>query len=141
VTWRRSAARAKPLVGAIDPGFDADYTYVFLHDKVTPMTGNALAKVRSFLVRGSAVVVVVLTYIVGGAVIQLASMVGVSTLALTTTATPAHAWYRRRFRRRVFAPYFAPYFVRRRYFPRRRYFARRRFFVPRRRFVRRGWWW
>ena len=87
------------------------------------MTGSILPRVRAFLVRGLAVVAVVLTYTLGSAAIQVASVFGVSTLALTTTATPARAW----FRRRVF------------FVPRRR-FVRPFFFVPRRRFVRRRWW-
>jgi hypothetical protein len=96
------------------------------------MKGTILPRVRAFLVRGLAVVAVVLTYALGSAAIQVASVVGVSTLALTTTATPAHAW----FRRRVF---FAP---RRRFFfvPRRRFVRHSFFFAPRRRFVRRRWW-
>jgi hypothetical protein len=89
------------------------------------MTGNILAKVRSFLLRGLAVMAVVLTYTLGGVGTQVATVVGISSLALATTATPAQAqyWRRRRFRRFV---------------PRRRFF-RRRFFVPRRRFRRRRW--
>jgi hypothetical protein len=111
-----------------------------------------------------AVAAVVATYAVGSAAVQIASILGVSSMVLATTATPAQA-HRRRFRRgRVF---FAPRrrFVRRRFFvprrrfvrarffvlPRRRFvrtrffvprrrFVRARFFVPRRRFVRRRWW-
>jgi hypothetical protein len=115
------------------------------------MLGSALAKLRSFLVRSLAVAAVVATYAVGSAAVQIANILGVSSVVLATTATPAQA-HRRRFRRvRVF---FAPRrrFVRRRFFvPRRRFvrarffvprrrFVRARFFVPRRRFVRRGWW-
>ena len=67
------------------------------------MTENVLAKVRSFLVRGLAVAAVVLTYALGGVGTQVASIVGISSLALATTATPAHAqWRRRRARRAVF---------------------------------------
>ena len=67
------------------------------------MTENVLAKVRSFLVRGLAVVAVVLTYALGGVGTQVASIVGISSLALATTTTPAHAqWRRRRTRRVVF---------------------------------------
>jgi hypothetical protein len=85
-----------------------------------------------------AVVAVVATYAVGSAGIQIASVFGVSSLVLGTTATPAQA-HRRRFRRRVF---FAPRrrFVRRRFFVPRRRFVHAHFFVPRRRFVRRRWW-
>jgi hypothetical protein len=82
------------------------------------MAGTIFPRVRTFLVRGLAVLAVVVTYALGSVATQVASIFGVSTLALTTTATPAHAW----FRRRVF------------FVPRRRVF-----FVPRRRFHRRWW--
>jgi len=42
-----------------------------------------------------AVVAVLATYAVGTIGTQLATTVGVSTLALTTSATPASAWWRR----------------------------------------------
>jgi hypothetical protein len=81
------------------------------------MTGNALATVRSFFVRGLAVLAVIVTYAVGTVGTQLAAGVGISALALTTSTTPAEAWCCRRRRRRVFV------------------------FAPRRRvFVRRSWW-
>ena len=84
------------------------------------MTENALAKVRSFLIRGLAVAAVVVTYAVGSVGTQVASVVGVSTLALATTTTPAQAqWWRRRYRRRRV-------FFRRRRRPVRRFFVRRR---------------
>jgi hypothetical protein len=98
------------------------------------MAGNALAKLRSFLVRGLAVTAVLGTYAVG-----TVGTLGVSGLALTATTTPAQA-HRRFFRRR--AVFFVPRrrFVRQRFFVPRRRFARAHFFVaPRRRFVR-GWW-
>ena len=60
------------------------------------MTGNVLAKVRSFLVRGLAVAAVVLTYALGGVGAQVAGIVGISSLALATTAAPAQAQRRRR---------------------------------------------
>jgi hypothetical protein len=82
------------------------------------MTENALAKVRSFLVRGLAVVAVVVTYAVSSVGTQVAGVLGVSTLALATTTTPAEAYWRGRRRRRV-------YFARRRR-PFRRYYVRRR---------------
>lgn len=69
------------------------------------MTGNALAKVRSFLVRGLAVMAVVLTYTVGSVGMQVASMVGLTGLALTTSATPAQAYWRRRVVYRRYRPY------------------------------------
>jgi hypothetical protein len=84
------------------------------------MTGNALAKVRSVLVRGLAVAAVVVTYAVGSVGTQVAGIVGVSTLALATTTTPAQAqWRRGRYRRRAV-------FVRRRRPVRRRVSVRRR---------------
>jgi hypothetical protein len=66
------------------------------------MTGNVLAKVRSILIRGLAVVAVLATYTVSTVGTQIASVVGVSSLVMTTTATPAQAqrWWRRRWRRR-----------------------------------------
>lgn len=82
------------------------------------MTENALAKVRSFLVRGLAVAAVVVTYAATSVGTHVASVIGVSTLALATTTTPAEAYWRRRRRRRV-------YFARRRR-PFRRYYVRRR---------------
>jgi hypothetical protein len=86
----------------VDPGVDADYPHVFLRDKVNTMTGNLLASVRSFLVRGLAVAAVVLTYALGSVGTHVAGVVGVSSLLLTTTATPAQAqrWRRYRYRRR-----------------------------------------
>jgi hypothetical protein len=59
------------------------------------MTGNVLSKVRSFIVRGLAVVAVVATYAIGNIGAQIATSVGVSAVALTSTATPANAWWRR----------------------------------------------
>ena len=84
------------------------------------MTGNALAKARSILLRSLAVVAVVLTYAVGTVGTHVASMVGLSTLALATSSTAANAQYYRR-RRYV------------RVVPRRRFVR----VVPRRRYVRR----
>jgi hypothetical protein len=70
------------------------------------MTGNVLARLRSFIIRGLAVLAVIVTYAVTSLGTQVASWVGVSTLALTTmTATPAEAQYWRRRR----------YYVRRRW--------------------------
>jgi hypothetical protein len=96
------------------------------------MAGNALAKLRSFLVRGLAVAAVLLTWAVGTVGTQIAGALGVSSLMLATTATPAEA--RRRVRRRRFVP-------------RRRVRRRAVVVVPRRRFRRRrvirrrGWGW
>jgi hypothetical protein len=82
------------------------------------MTENTLAKVRSFLVRGLAVAAVVVTYAATSVGTHVASVIGVSTLALATTTMPAEAYWRGRRRRRVF-------FARRRR-PFRRHFVRRR---------------
>jgi len=83
-----------------------------LHD-MTSMTGASmmLAKLRTYLIRGLAVVAVVLTYAVSGV-----GTVGITSLALTTTSTPAEAawwWGRHRYYRRYWAP--------RRYWYRRRW--------------------
>ena len=80
------------------------------------MVSNVGAWIRAFLIRGMAVVVLVMTYALGNVGTQLLSVAGISAVGLTTTATPAEAWWgHRRFRRR-------------------RFFHRRRFF-------RRRWWW
>ena len=77
------------------------------------MTGNALAMARSILLRSLAVVAVVLTYAVGTVGTHVASMVGISTLALATSTTAANEQYYSRRRRFV------------RVVPRRRYVRRR----------------
>jgi len=71
------------------------------------MTGPVVARARALLVRSSAVAAVVLTYAAGSVGTHVLSAVGVSSLALTTSATPAKAWWRgrrvwtrRRWRRR-----------------------------------------
>jgi hypothetical protein len=73
------------------------------------MTSDVFAKARSFLIRGLAVVVVILTYAWGSltttvlsvpGVTTLLSAAGVSSFVLTTTSTPADARRRRRRRRR-----------------------------------------
>ena len=64
------------------------------------MTRILVARVRSLLVRGVAVVAVVLTYALASAGTHVLSVAGVSSLALVTTATPADAQRRRRRRRR-----------------------------------------
>ena len=64
------------------------------------MTGNVLARVRYFVIRGLAVLAVIMTYAVSGVGTQVASLVGVSSLALVaTTATAQAQWWRRRRRR------------------------------------------
>ena len=61
------------------------------------MTGNVLARVRYFVIRGLAVLAVIMTYAVSSVGTQVASLVGVSSLALVTTTTTAQAqWWRRR---------------------------------------------
>jgi hypothetical protein len=88
---------------AVDLDLDANYPSKLSRDKVVPMTGNVLARMRSFIIRGLAVLAVIVTYAVTSLGTQVASLVGVSTLALTTmTATPAEAqyWRRRRYVRR-----------------------------------------
>jgi hypothetical protein len=73
------------------------------------MTSDVFAKARSFLIRGLAVLVVILTYAWGGVtttvlsvpgVTTLLSAAGVSSFVLTATSTPADARRRRRRRRR-----------------------------------------
>lgn len=74
------------------------------------MTTDVVAKARSFLIRGLAVLTVVLAYAWGSltasvlsvpGVTTLLGAAGISSLILTTTiSTPANAWDRRRRRRR-----------------------------------------
>jgi len=68
------------------------------------MEANVLAKARGLLIRGLAVVAVLGTYALSTVGTQIASVVGVSSLVMTTTATPAQAqrwrWRRWRGRRR-----------------------------------------
>ncbi|MEA2933733.1 MAG: hypothetical protein QOD74_379 [Variibacter sp.] len=78
------------------------------------MMGTAFAKIRSLVIRGVAVAAVILTYAFGGVVTKVATAVGVSTILLSATSTPAQAWYRRRWRRRYYRVY-----------PRRRWYRRR----------------
>ena len=62
------------------------------------MTGSVVATMRSFFIRGLAVVAVILTYALGGVTTHVLSVVGVSSLVMATTSTPANAqrWRRRR---------------------------------------------
>ena len=56
---------------------------------------------KSFLVRGLAVLALILTYAVSGVGTQVLSTVGLSSLMMASTTTPADAhWYRRRRRYR-----------------------------------------
>lgn len=59
------------------------------------MTGNVLPKARAIVIRMFAVVAVLVTYAVGNIGAQIATTVGLSTVALTTSAAPAHGWWRR----------------------------------------------
>ena len=82
------------------------------------MTGS-LEKLRAILVRGLAVVAVVLTYAVTGLGTQVATTLGLSAVALTSTTNSAEAgwWGRRRYRRGVYWGGYYPY--RRRWYRRR----------------------
>jgi hypothetical protein len=64
------------------------------------MTEIVVAKIRSFLIRGLAVLALIGTYALSGVGTQVLSTVGLSSLVMATTATPADAhWRRRRYRR------------------------------------------
>jgi hypothetical protein len=70
-------------------------------DTVASMIGLILSRLRSAVVRGLAVVALVVVWSVGHIGTTALSAIGVSSLMLTTTATPADAyWYRRRWRHR-----------------------------------------
>jgi len=61
------------------------------------MMRNVLAKIRAVAIRGLAVVSVLTAYSLGTIGAQLGTALGVSTLALTTSAAPARAgWWRER---------------------------------------------
>ena len=60
------------------------------------MTRTVVARARAVLVRGLAAAAVVLTYAAGSVGTHVLGAVGVSSLALTTSATPAKAQWRRR---------------------------------------------
>ncbi len=66
------------------------------------MMGSSLGKLRAYLIRGLAVVAVVLTYAVSSVGTQVATSIGLTGLTLTTATTPAEAgwWGRRRYYRR-----------------------------------------
>ena len=63
------------------------------------MTSTVITTLRSFVIRGLAVLAVVLTYAFGNVGTHILSVAGISTLAVGTTATPADAQWRRRWRR------------------------------------------
>jgi len=76
---------------------------------------GSLAKLRSILVRGLAVVAVVLTYAVSSI-----GTVGIAGLGLTAASTQAEAgWYGRRWRRGYWGGYRGYYGYRRGYYRRR----------------------
>ena len=64
------------------------------------MTGNILAKARAVAIRGLAIVAVLMTYATGTIIAQVATAAGISTLALTSSGTPASAWWPRNWRDR-----------------------------------------
>jgi hypothetical protein len=73
---------------------------------MTLVTGDlmraSLANLRSILIRGLAVVAVLLTYAVSSIGTQVATSIGIASLTLTAASTPAEAgwgWGRRRYRR------------------------------------------
>jgi hypothetical protein len=73
---------------------------------------ESLAKLRTFMIRGLAVVAVLLTYAV-----TTIGTVGIAGLGLTATSTPAQAWwYRGGYRRGYWRGYYP-----RRYWYRRRW--------------------
>jgi hypothetical protein len=63
--------------------------------EVTSMRENVLAKARTIVIRTLAIVAVLATYAVGSIGTQVATTLGISTLALTTSSTSAQAWWRR----------------------------------------------
>ena len=72
---------------------------------------ESLAKLRTFMIRGLAVVAVLLTYAV-----TTIGTVGIAGLGLTATSTPAQAWwYRGGYRRGYYGGWY----------PRRYYYRRR----------------
>jgi len=79
------------------------------------MTGS-LANLRNVLIRGLAVVAVVLTYAVSSI-----GTIGIAGLGLTATSTPAQAWWYRGGYRRGWYGY-------RSYYPRRYWYGRRRWY-------------
>ena len=83
------------------------------------MTEIVVAKIRSFLIRGLAVLALIGTYALSGVGTQVLTTIGLSSFVMATSATPADAHWRRR----------------RRY----RYVRRRHRYVRRRR--RRRYWW
>ncbi|HEV2956832.1 MAG TPA: hypothetical protein VGX95_11995 [Xanthobacteraceae bacterium] len=59
------------------------------------MNRNVPAKIRAIVIRALAVVAVLATYAVGSIGAQVATTVGLSAVALTRSATPARAGWRR----------------------------------------------
>jgi hypothetical protein len=58
-----------------------------------------MSSIRSFFIRGLAVLTVIFGYAVGSLPTQVVSVVGLSSLALATSTQPAAAWRRYRYRR------------------------------------------
>jgi hypothetical protein len=73
-------------------GFDAK---VLRKRSMNRMTGDIMTKLRAILIRGLAVVAVVMTYAVG-----TIGTVGLAGLGLSATSTPAEAGWRGRYWRR-----------------------------------------
>jgi hypothetical protein len=92
---------------------------------MTGMTGDlmrgSLEKLRAVLIRGLAVVAVVATYAVTSLGTQVATTLGLSAVALTSTTNSAEAgwWGRGRYRRGYVYGGYSPY--RRRWYRRRWY--------------------
>ncbi len=63
------------------------------------MTEIVVAKIRSFLIRGLAVAALIGTYALSGVGTQVLTTVGLSSLVVASTATPADAYHWRRRRR------------------------------------------
>jgi hypothetical protein len=59
------------------------------------MTSRVLWKARAIVIRTFVVLAVLVTYAVGSIGGQITTTVGVSILALTTSAAPARAWWGR----------------------------------------------
>jgi hypothetical protein len=59
------------------------------------MISSVITTLRNFLVRSLAVLAVVLVYAFGNVAAHILTIAGISTLGVSTTATPAYAWWRR----------------------------------------------
>ena len=63
------------------------------------MTEIVVAKIRSFLIRGLAVLALIGTYALSGVGTQVLTTIGLSSFAVAMSAMPADAHWRRRYRR------------------------------------------